>query len=274
MFTIFIDDSGTAPEHKIAVAAGIVVPTLRIDRLESEWKSFLQKEGISDFHASECLARNPHSAFAAWNDETVRRVFTRVRQLTIRFSVKGFCIGIHKQDYEEVLPQEMRAAIGESFYSWALSSVLGLAYDWANERKVPMEYIFDNATGCVRREIEHALAFSEKLYGDHFSGHYSFRNRNGVAALQAVDLFAWTCFQQFRHIRFNHPIHAIAAEANEGYEKGRDGEWRIVQSLNRQGLEMWVSKNRNNPRTKEIIAFKEHLKEARKPKPKKSGSAK
>ena len=48
MFTTFVDDSGTAPEHKITVACGIVVPTARIVRFESEWKAFLREEKISE----------------------------------------------------------------------------------------------------------------------------------------------------------------------------------------------------------------------------------
>jgi hypothetical protein len=273
MFTTFIDDSGTAPEHKIAVACGIVVPTARIARFESEWKSLLQKEGISDFHASECLARNPHSEFSTWDDETVRRVFTKIRQLTIRFFVRGFCIGVYKDDYDEVLTADMKAAVGNSHFTWALSSVLGLALDWADAQKAPMHYVFDNAGKILQREITDGLEFAENIYPGRIARHWMFGKRADTPALQAADLFAWTCFQQFRRARLKHSIHPIAEETNEGYEEGRKGEWRTVQSLTREGIENWVAANRDNPRTKEIIAFKAKLKEARKPKPKRGGSA-
>ena len=274
MFTTFIDDSGTAPEQKVLVACGIVVPTARLGRLESEWNSFKEKEGIPDFHASVCLARNQHSPFATWNDETVRRVFAQIRQFTIRFSVHGFCIGIYKKDYDEVLTADLKAAVGDSYFTWALSSVLGLALDFADSQKAPMHFVFDHADKVLRREIIDGLEFSETIYPNRIAGHWNFGKRVDVPALQAVDLFAWSCFQQFKRARLNQSIHAIAEETDKGFADGRNGKWRIVQSLNRQGIEKWVTENRDNPRTKEIIAFKEKLKEARKPKPKKGGPAK
>jgi Protein of unknown function (DUF3800) len=266
MFTTYIDDSGTSPEHKIAVACGILLPARQIKRFEFEWNNFLQKEGIPDFHSSECLARNQHSAFANWDDEHVRRTFARVRQITFKYSITGFCIGIHKQDYDEVLPPDMKAAVGESHYTWAVSSVLALAEDWASERGVPMGYVFDNAGKPIKREIDDAIEVSDALFPGRFAGHYQFRNRKDVPALQAVDHFAWTCFQGFRHARFNHPLHPMAAESREAYLRAKNDEWSIIQSLNREGLEKWVNENRNNPRTQEIIALKQKLKEARQPK--------
>jgi hypothetical protein len=272
MFTIYIDDSGSAPEHKMAIASGIVIPALQIPRLESEWDTFRSKEGITDFHASECLARNPHSDFANWSDERVRRVFNRIVQMTLKYSVKGFCIAIRKDDYESVVTPEMKAAIGESYFSWAMSSVLGLAHDWAEERKVPMEYVYDRAEKKVEREVADALAFADQAFPGHFLGHYSFRSRKDVPALQMADLFAWTCFQKARQARFNHPMNPIADEISRAYELAHGGLWRVVQSLNREGIEMWVAQNRDNPRTQEIIDFKKKRKEARKPKPKKTKS--
>lgn len=263
MFTIYVDDSGTAPEQKVAVAAGIVVPAARIPKFESEWNRFLRTEKIPEFHTSECLARNERSPFASWDDQRVRRVFTLVRQLTIRFSVKGFCIGIHKQDYEDVLTADLKDAVGDSHYTWALSSVIGHAEDFSKKQGAPMTYVFDNAGKVVRREVTDALEFMGAMEPERFSGNWMFGKRSEIPALQAVDLFAWTCFQQFRFSRFNTPIPVIAHETNLGYEEGRGGEWRIVESLSREGIEKWVAENRDNPRTKEIISFKQEQRAGR-----------
>jgi hypothetical protein len=271
VFTIYIDDSGTSPEHKMAIAAGIIIPAIQIARFDSEWNEFLDREGISDFHSSICLARNHKSEFANWDEEHVRKVFARVRRITFKYSVKGFCIGIHKQDYEDVLPADMKAAVGHSYYTWAVSSLLGLAHDWAEKRSVPIEYVFDEENKNIKREIEDSIAFSEKIYGDRFSGHYSFRKRREVPCLQAVDHFAWACYQGFRESRFQHPLKPLAAESIAAYLRAKDAEWREIQSLNREGLEKWVAEMRNNPRTKEILEFKKKRKEARQPKPKSGG---
>jgi hypothetical protein len=150
----------------------------------------------------------------------------------------------------------MKLAVGESHFTWAVCSLLGLADDWAGVRSVPMEYVFDNAGKPVKREMVAALEFADTLFPGHYAGQYSFRNRRDVLPLQAVDLFAWTCFQQFRAARFKHPLHPIADESGKDYANAKNSEWREVQSLNRLGIERWVEENRNNPRTKEIIAFK------------------
>ena len=182
MFSLYIDDSGSAPEHKMAVACGIIVPALQIARLDAEWNRFVAKEEIQDFHASECLARNPRSAFAAWDDDHVGRVFARVRQITFKYSVKGFCIAIKKSDYEELVTPEMKQAVGHSYFTWAVSSVLGLAHDWAMVRSVPMEYVFDNAEKKVKREIDDAMAFVDIAFPGHFLGHSSFPQPEGGAS--------------------------------------------------------------------------------------------
>jgi len=239
VFTIYIDDSGSSPEHPLAIASGIIFPAKQLRRLEAEWNSFLEREGIPGFHSSECLARNPHSAFVGWSDERVKRVFGRVRQITFKYSVKSFTIAIYKKDYNEVMPEEMRMRVG-SYYTWALSSVLGLAYDWAIRRDVPMEYVFDNAEKVIRREIEDSIKYSESVYGDQFAAHYSFQSRKEVPALQTVDLFAWTCFQQGRHVRVEHPIHPLAEESWRAYRNFGNAQWCMVQSLNREGIENWV----------------------------------
>lgn len=260
MLTIYIDDSGTSPAQRIAVAAGIVIPSARIPRFESEWNRFLERERIPEFHASECLAKNQHSPFASWDDRRVRRVLFTVRQLTIRFSVKAFCTGVHKQDYDDVLTADMKSAVGNSHYSWAVSSVIGHAEDFSKKHNEPITYVFDNADKLIRKEVTEAMEFMNSKEKGRFSGNWIFGKRRYIPGLQAVDLFAWTCYQKFRQARFGAPIRPIAEELNLDYQEGRDGQWRIVESLSRDGIEKWVAENRSNSRTQEIIEFKKNMK--------------
>jgi hypothetical protein len=272
MFTIYIDDSGSSPEQKVVVASGMILAAKRLEAFEREWNRFLDKEGITEFHASVCLAHNPHSEFAGWDDARVKRVFARARQITFKYFVRAFCIAIYKKDYDEVMPKDMRERVG-SYYTWALSSVLGSAYDWAVHRAipVPIEYVFDTADKQVKREIDDAMECSEELYPGHFMAHYSFRKRSEVPALQAVDLFAWTCFQKGRLARAKQPIPPLAEENWDAYSSARDGEWCRVESLNRQGIENWVKNMYLGPEDIRVKECKEKLKEARRPKPKGGG---
>ena len=266
MFTIYIDDSGTAREHKVAVAAGIIFPAKQIPRFESEWATFIDKENIGPdgFHASECLARNQHSAFADWEDERVRRVFARVRQITFKYSICGFSIAILKKDYDEIVTDDLRVAMGNSYYSWAAASLIGLAQDWATERKVPMEYVFDTADQKIEDEIESAFEFCESREPGTYDGNYSFRSRKKVPALQCADLLAWTGFQGWCGSRVQYPVTPIGEESVDAYLSAKNGKWWTLQSLNREGIELWVSQVRDSPRTQEIIDFKKARTEKKK----------
>ena len=272
VFIIYIDDSGSAPDQKFAIAAGIVFPAKRLMEFEREWRAFLEKEKIPEFHASECLARNPHSAFANWDDGRVERVFARIQQIIFKYSVKAFCIGIHKQDYDEVVPEEMWASVGKSHYVWAVSSVLGLSYDWAISRAVPMEYVFDNAEKAIKRDLREAIDYSEAVHSDHFSGHNSFGRRKDVPGLQAADLFAWSCYQAALHTRFGHPMHPLARKIFDTFWLKNEGQWCVIQSLNREGIELWVKKTHGSPADLKIREFKNARKEARTPKLKGQGN--
>ena len=73
-----------------------------------------------------------------------------------------------------------------------------MSYDWsAKGRSVPMEYVFDLFDKEIKRDITESIEYSaepEIGYGDHYTGHYSFRSRKKVPGLQLADFFAWHCY--------------------------------------------------------------------------------
>jgi hypothetical protein len=275
MYTIYIDDSGTAPEQKVAIAAGIIIPAARLRAFESEWKRFLEKEGLvpDGFHTSECIAKNPKSAFAGWDDVRVERVFARVQQITFKYVTKAFVIAIHKQNYDEVVPEEMWSGIGRSHFIWAVSSLLGLGHDWATGHSVPMEYIFDSTDDKeLKRDVTEAIAYSEEVgYGKHFIDHHAFRSRKQTPALQLADFYAWHSFQMAGYKFFKHAIPPMALKTVEAFaarssSSPKNGTWAVAQTLNRQALEAWVKKVRSSAEVSKVRAYKQEKKAARMPK--------
>jgi hypothetical protein len=275
MFTLYIDDSGTAPEQKVAIAAGVIIPAIRLKAFESEWNRFLEKEGLvpDGFHTSVCIAKNPKSAFAGWDDARIQRVFARVQQITFKYATKAFCIAIHKQNYNEVVPKDMWSGMGRSHFVWAVSSLLGLGYDWATKLSVPMEYIFDSTDDKeLKRDVTEAIDFSEKVgHGKHFVDHQAFRPREQTPGLQIADFYAWHSFQMARYRLFNHPILPLAQKTAEAFlakssSKPGDGTWAVAQTLNREALEVWVKKMHGSPEELKVREYKQERKEARKPK--------
>jgi len=124
MFTVHIDDSGTAPDQQIAIATALIVPAARIVALDREWKALTEKEGFPGFHMSECVARNKDSHFAHWSDDKKRGVISRVRQIGEKFGSQAISLAVHKADYDEVVPDELREFSGTFHYMG------GPKYNW------------------------------------------------------------------------------------------------------------------------------------------------
>ncbi|WP_263373498.1 DUF3800 domain-containing protein [Granulicella aggregans] len=275
MFTFYIDDSGTAPDSKVAIAAGVVIPAIRLQRFEEEWTRFLEKYKITNFHTSECLARNSKSEFSAWSDEDVQRAFDRVQQITFKYAIKGFCIAINKELQEQYVPPHMWAGVGKSPLMWALGSLLGLSYDFAFSRSVPMEYIFDSTEDKqLKRDIIEAIEYSEERgYGKHFLDHYTFRSRIHSPGLQIADFYAWHGFHLARQHHYHTPSQDLALKTIGGFALRSAGvpdvAWSTMQTLDKGSLQEWVKKLRDSEAAYSAMAYKAKRKAERMPERKK-----
>ena len=279
MFTLYIDDSGTAQDQPIAIAAGVLIPAIRLELFEREWTRFLEKEDIAKdgFHSSECFYRNPHSTFADWTDERVERAFERVFQMFQKYAVKAFCIATYKKDYDELMPGDMRLGVSKNHFVWALSSILGLSYDWATKRSVPMEYVFDLTDKETKRDITEAIDYSaepEIGYGDHYTAHHSFRSRKLVPGLQVADFFAWHCYQAAHESITGRPVPDLVNGIWNKMLPDISGELEqsriVIQRLSREGLAAWVKKMYGTPIDLAVREYRKGRKEARMPKRKSS----
>jgi hypothetical protein len=278
MSTLYIDDSGTARDQPIAIAAGVIIPAIRLQLFEREWNRFLEKEGIANdgFHTSECFYKNPKSVFANWKDERIERVFVRVLQIFDKYAIKAFCVAAYKKDYDEVMPLEMRVGVSSNHFVWAVSSVLGMGYDWATRTSAPMEYVFDLTDKETKRDITEAIDYSaepEVGYGNHFIGHSSFRSRKELPGLQLADFFAWHCYQAACQSITGKPMPKLAQYIWDNLsphmsDKTDAGTKIVIQRLNREGLAAWVKKMYGTPIDLAVREYKTKRKEARKPKKK------
>jgi len=210
-FILHVDDSGTRPTHKVAVASALVIPAAKVCQLENEWNAFKTKEGFSCFHASPCNAADIKSEFANWPADKIDRVFTRVMQIAKKYGSIGISCSIHKQIYDEVVkPDELRRYFGTYHYSWCVGLVVAFAEKWRqhNRHKQPLEFVFDfmEESEPARIEIQNQMALNERVNLERgISGaytNYSFRNKKDIPGLQCADEIAWTC-NRFSIYQFN-----------------------------------------------------------------------
>lgn len=199
MFTLFLDDSGTRPTHKIAVATALVIPGAQIVRLESEWKKFKEKEDFDCFHASPCNAAD--GEFRSWDDTKIDRAFARVRQISKKYGILAVSASVKKSYFDETVPDQYRKYTYKHHYSWCVSYAIAYAAMWKDSRNIgyPFEFIFSwmNPESPERDEIERVMDYSERAEREKGrSGEYvgyTFRPSQEIPGLQCVDDVAWVC---------------------------------------------------------------------------------
>lgn len=245
MFTLFLDDSGTRPTHKVAVASALIVPSTQIINLEKEWNALKTKEGFSCFHASVCNARDKHSEFTDWSDGKVDRIFARVMQIAKKYGARAISCSTHKKFYDEaVKPEEIRRYFGTYHYTWCVGLVIADAERWrkAHRHAEPFAFIFDymEPNAPARIEIEKVLAMCERANreqgacGDYTK--YNFLDKKDIPGLQCADEIAWTCnriaLHQFNRISM--PERAKRCWIGYGGPKGPDGFLRAFTVMKNQ----------------------------------------
>jgi hypothetical protein len=259
-FTIYLDDSGTSPDQRVAIASAVVIPAAQIIRLENEWESLKKKEHFSSFHTSEFVAKNPKSDFASWDTDKQKRVFGRVRQISRKYGIKALSFAVNKKDYEEVIfPEDFRNYVGKYHYTWAVRHLISFIDQWRLPRKIgPLEYVFDwmgKTTDPKRVEVETVMEQAEwianKFQRINEYTNYGFYHRPDVAGLQCVDAIGWTCYQQAMARFCNTPLHEFADSAWADYggplnERG----WLEAVTVTRDNLGKWLAAELVNEQSK------------------------
>jgi Protein of unknown function (DUF3800) len=204
--TIYIDDSGTSPSNNVAVAAGWIAKMPTWVFFEREWNKVrnIESDKFSCMHTAEFVdGRGDKNEFKGWPLDKKLRVAKRLRKIIKKRAVKGFALGVVKKDYDEVVPEGLKAQGFENHYTYAIRRVLGMIDQWRQNsmRNEPIEYIFDwlDTKDSKRREIEAVFSLAEgqneafHRYGI-FKGGISFRERQRNSPLQAADMLAWTVY--------------------------------------------------------------------------------
>lgn len=217
MFTAYIDDSGSDPNQHVANATALIIPGRRILALQREWDALQANEGFADFHTSVFVARNAKEGFGGLSDADQKRIFQRVREIVKKFGVKVMSFTVHKKDYDEVVPANLRSYAGKYHYTWAIRHVVQYLSGWRfSHHALPLEFVFDwmKEGDERRREIETVMEQAEHLASDmgrhgEFTN-YSFRLRKEIPGLQCVDCVAWTTYQYALLAFRKKPLHPFA----------------------------------------------------------------
>lgn len=238
MFTVFIDDSGTDPNQRVAMASALVVPTQRLTALEAEWSTFLSKEHIASWHTSVCVSKNGKHGFASWEDARVRSVTDRIRQICRKYAVTAFSFAADKSSYDATLTDAEKELFGKCHFTWALQHMLNLLDEWMGDRHVRFECVFDwMQNSPAKAEVEYVM----HIYPvpARFAG-YRFEKRSETPGLQCVDLLAWSSYQVARSHFYQYALNSIALRNYRAFARFPGG-WLTARSITPADLEHWVT---------------------------------
>lgn len=253
MFTLYLDDSGTRPTHRIAVASALIIPSAQIARLEKEWNAFTQNAGFTCFHASPFFAKDKRSEFSGWDDVKVARVYERVRQISKKYGVKAISASVNKEFFDDAMtgiPAEFQKYVGPYHYTWCVNYAIAYAEErWRNvvgRTLPPFEFVFDKMelNDPARKEIEKVLGYCERaakeLGREGEYANYSFRSKSNIPGLQCADAIAWTC-NRFALYAF-HRIHLpkLAEIGWKDYGGPLENGWLSAITFKREALQKWV----------------------------------
>jgi hypothetical protein len=197
------------------------------------------------------VARNKKSDFAGWDEQKQKRVFKRVREISIKYGIKpsaGVSFAVNKVDYDDILPVDLRNALGGDHYAWTVRYVISMLDKWRLAGGIgPLEYVFDwiDAGTPRRTEIDTIMqqAEAQAVYlgklGEYTN--YSFRKRKDIPALQCVDAMAWTCYTQSLLTFYGTPPSPLSVEAWHHYGGHLEGKgWLQAFAASRDQLQDWV----------------------------------
>ena len=228
MFIVYIDDSGTAPDQKVVIAAAMIVPAANVASLNRDWADFDRTfEFKGDFHCSECVARNSHTVFADWNDKKVRSAFSRARSIMKEHASKAISFTINKDDFAAEAPEEWLKVGGHSPFTWTFRILLSLLRMWNNNQQkvMPFEYVIDWVQPRDREEIEMVMAQCESAYPGEYRGKFTFGKRQLIPGLQCCDLLAWSAFSHSRYFYQGTPMRELADASFRDLRSHGNGEW-------------------------------------------------
>jgi hypothetical protein len=248
-FTVYLDDSGTAPDQPIVNASALIIPGAQILRLESHWNTFTKAIEIKDFHASACAAStSKDKQYAGWDQKKKSHVFMRVRQFCKKFGVQTFGFSVYKANFDAIVSEGYRDYLG-GHYTWAVRHIVREIEEWRNTRRIkePVQHIFDwqDVGTDSREEIDDVMGQMGEYYGRKLD--WDFKERKLIPGLQCVDLIAWLTLQLGLNNFRDKPIEGLASECIKDFEnyypsgkKPPNRKWYQVATVHKPQLESWA----------------------------------
>lgn len=106
----------------------------------------------------------------------------------------GIAVSVNQQQYESILPEDVRAFIGDA-YTWCLRTCLTGVSDWCQKYQWSGKaaYIFESghASQPLANRVFEEIHAVPAVRGNHRYASHAFVGKKDACGLQAADLLAW-----------------------------------------------------------------------------------
>jgi hypothetical protein len=173
VFHAYMDESGTHDQSKVVAVAGYLATYEQWTAFEKEFNQVMDHFAVKDFHMTYFESRHgefdwKNYWFSPWAEDTRTRLIERVTTLCQRHTIIGLGCAVVREQYERLLPQEMRDELRHPYY-FCIYACLSMLLRWNNpklETLKPINFLFDQKKG--RFHLGSAMvsweAFVQELY--------------------------------------------------------------------------------------------------------------
>jgi hypothetical protein len=223
--TVYVDDSGTEPNQKIAAAAFCASTIDKWQEFLKAWKKIAGREGfeLKHFHMTEFAACRPchpcqqclygrksarEHPWRRWSDEKRGSVLRRMAKAIVKYVEFGVGHCYTKADYDEHVRnsparQVANEPVGDEYVTFAVQRCGGSLAQWRSEnsRRDRLTFVFDSSSPKERKEIadvffaaandrEQIVNGVEQWFSPEDG--VSYESRKITHQLLSADILAWT----------------------------------------------------------------------------------
>jgi len=143
LYAAYFDASGKPKGYPVLTVAGAVSPVKKWIRFEAEWKSILESEGVTEFHATDFAASQ--GEYLGWHDKSRRSKFLKRLIATISKNVnKMFAASIELAAWKAADSEYCLSERFHSPYALAGFTVIDESLKWAKRKRIkPPAFIFE-----------------------------------------------------------------------------------------------------------------------------------
>ena len=223
--TVYVDDSGTEPNQKIAAASFCVATVDQWQQFLKAWNKIAVREGfeLKNFHMTEFAACRPthicpqcqHGHTSArehpwqrWSDQKRESVLRRMAKAVVKYVEFGVGHAYTKADYDEHVRNSparhvYNAPIGDEYLTFAIQRCGGSFAEWRaiNGRRDRLKFVFDSSSKKEKKEIAKVF-FAAANDGERIVNGVerwfnpeegvSYESRKTTHQLLSPDMLAWT----------------------------------------------------------------------------------